>query len=76
MTEIKNGTKYVRWHVFIWVIGIMITLIGGTFAIARGAEKLAQGNKIDIEVSKVQYENIDKNLIEIKELIKNGRPSS
>ncbi len=69
MAEVKNGSKYVRWQVFAWVIGIMTTLIGGAYLTANEAVSVSQVNKIDIAVQEVQYRNIETNLKEIKQLI-------
>lgn len=75
MSEQKNG--YVKWQYFVYILGFVTTLIGGSYAYGRiidiKVEKnsaIIQENRTDTAVLKSQYTDIKSDLVEIKDLIK------
>lgn len=66
----KETNGYVKWQIFVWVVGIFTSLLLGLFAFSSSTASDIQNTKVDVAVLKEQYKNIDKNLIEIKDLLK------
>jgi hypothetical protein len=44
----NNRNGYVRWAVFIWIVGIFTLLLSGVFFLSNNALSTAQNNRVDI----------------------------
>jgi len=73
MTDKINGNKFIRWPVFKWTIGVVLTLIFGAWGFISTVNMTAQDNRVDIRENKTILKSIDENVKEIKEDLKNLR---
>ena len=67
----KEEEKYVRWIVFIWIIGIITTILFSSIGISMKAKSEVSELRGELKVYSTDILWIKNTLIEIKESIKN-----
>jgi len=72
-----ENNSYVKWQIFAWTVGVLTTLIGGSYAYGKSIEIKTiqtdvanQNNRVDIAILKAQYQNIENGIKEIKDILK------
>jgi len=62
--------RYVTWTTFVWIVSVVSVLMAGLFTATAITNASVQKNTVDVAVLQTQYQSIDKNLAEIKDLLK------